>query len=218
MRITDCIVNDIKPVDESEKTGLLQAIFSRTTHTHIPISRDQIYVGCLSENDIYSYDPEEHIHSFMGVYEVFFVRYEDNWLEILEKFAQHDTNIMPVLNEDHTYLGYYELADIMNFFNHTPFLSEPGSIVIIEKGIKDFSFSEICQIIESNDGKILGLFISKIENDLAQISIKITSSYFNDVLAALRRYSYHIISSHQEDTFIKDLRERSAYLEKYLNI
>ena len=63
-----------------------------------------------------------------------------------------------------------------------------------------------------------GGFISKIENDVAQISIKIGRSNFNDILAAFRRYSYNVVSSHHEDTFIKNLRERSEYLEKYLNI
>ena len=148
----------------------------------------------------------------------FFVRYETDWLDILEMFAQHRTNIMPVLDEAGKYLGYYELEDVMNFFNNTPFIREPGSVVVIEKGILDYSFSEITQIVESNDGKIWGMFISKIENDLAQISIKLGRANFNDILSTFRRYSYNIISSHQEDTFLTDLRSRSQYLEKYLNI
>ncbi len=218
MIITDFIINDIKPISETEAIGEVQAIFSQTTYSHVPISRDGVYVGCLAENDTHCYDATCLISEYTHAYEHFFVRYETNWLDILETFAQNSTNIIPVLDENNTYIGYYELEDVMNFFNNTPFISEPGSIVIIEKGILDYSFSEISQIVESNDGKIWGMFISKIENDVAEISIKIGRANFNDILAAFRRYSYHIASSHQEDTFIKDLRERSKYLEKYLNI
>ncbi|WP_299682343.1 CBS domain-containing protein [uncultured Dokdonia sp.] len=218
MSITDFIINDIKPVSETASIGEVQTIFSQTTHSHVPIYRDNIYVGCLAENDTHCYDANCIISDYTHAYEHFFVRYETNWLDILETFAQNSANIMPVLDDDNHYIGYYELADVMNFFNNTPFISEPGSVVIIEKGIQDYSFSEISQIVESNDGKIWGGFISKIENDVAQISIKIGRANFNDILAAFRRYSYNVVSSHQEDTFIKDLRERSQYLEKYLNI
>jgi len=218
MMITDFIINDIKPISETEKIGEVQAIFSQTTYSHVPISDDKNYIGCLAENDAHCYEANCLISEYRHAYDHFFVRYETNWLDILEAFAQNSTNIMPVMNDKNTYLGYYELADVMNFFNNTPFIREPGNIVIIEKGLQDYSFSEISQIVESNDGKILGAFISQIENDVAQISIKIGNTNFNDILSAFRRYSYIVVSSHQEDTYIKDLRERSKYLQKYLNI
>ena len=40
------------------------------------------------------------------------------------------------------------------FFDETPFMDSPGAIVVVEKGLKDYSFSEISQIIESNEGKV----------------------------------------------------------------
>lgn len=218
MTLTNFIINDIRPIEESENVGQVQAIFSQTTYSHIPISRNGVYVGSLPENDSHCYDAEQKISECAHNYEQFFVRIETNWLDVLETFAQNGCNLMPVLDENNIYVGYYELEDVMNFFNKTPFISEPGSVVIIEKGILDYSFSEIAQIVESNDGKIWGLFISKIENDVVEISLKIGRSNFNDILAAFRRYSYNVVSSHQEDTFLKDMRERSQYLEKYLNI
>ena len=125
---------------------------------------------------------------------------------------------MPVLNDKNEYLGYYELNDIIGLFNDTPFFSEPGGILIVEKGLNDFSFSEVSQIVESNDGKLLGCFISKIEKDVAQITIKIGNTGLNDIIQSFRRYSYNIVSGHEEDTYIENLKERSEYLNKYLNI
>ena len=34
-------------------------------------------------------------------------------MDVLKAFATHTCNIIPVLNRGHQYLGYYELADIM---------------------------------------------------------------------------------------------------------
>ena len=125
---------------------------------------------------------------------------------------------MPVLTENYKYLGYYELSDIMNLFNDTPFLGESGGIIVVEKSTADYSFSEICQIVESNDAKILGVFVSKMENNITQITIKVGHTGINAIVQSFRRYSYNIVSNHQEDRFIEDLKERSKYLEKYLKM
>lgn len=37
-------------------------------------------------------------------------------------------------------------------------------------------------------------------------------------IQTFRRYNYEIISEHQEDTYITNLKERSDYLDKYLNM
>ena len=50
-------------------------------------------------------------------------------------------------------------------FNHTPFFSEPGGVILVEKNNIDFSFSELSQIVESNNAKMLGAFISKIDGE-----------------------------------------------------
>lgn len=218
MIITEFIINDITPVQMDQEMGEVQSIFTQTTYSHVPVAHKEGYAGCLDENDVHCYDATCKVADYTHTLQTFFVRYETNWLDILEMFAQHRTNIMPVLDNNGKYLGYYELEDVMNFFNNTPFIREPGSVVIIEKGVLDYSYSEISQIVESNDGKIWGMFISKMENDVAQISIKLGSANFNDILSTFRRYSYLVVSSHQEDTFLKDLRSRSKYLEKYLNI
>lgn len=218
MLITDFIINDIKPVSETKNIGEVQSIFSQTTYSHVPIAKDETYMGCLAEADAHCYDSDCVITDYIHACQNFFIRYEANWLQVLEAFTQHNTNIMPVLKEDNTYMGYYELGDVMNFFGNTPFMSLPGNTVIIEKRLLDYSLSEISQIVESNDGRVLGVFISLINNETAQISLKVGNSNFNDILAAFRRYSYTIVSSHQEDLFLKDLQDRSRYLEKYLNI
>ena len=220
MEITDYILKDIDPLEESRLVGDVQELFSQTTYSHVPVTREGVYIGCLNENDVHCLEAEAEIADQAHMLEVFFVTTETNWLNVVEVFAQNSTNLMPVLDaETATYLGYYELADVMTYFNNTPFLNETGNIIVIEHGIHDYSFSEISQIVESNDGKVLGAFISRITNDVAQISIKIgTNTSFNNILQAFRRYGYAIVSQHQEDAFIKDLRERSQYLEKYLNI
>lgn len=218
MPLSDYIINDIKPLNVNDNIKDAQLLFNQLIFSHVPVKKDDIYIGCISETDVHCFESNKPLSEFLYTIEGFYVRVNSPWLDVLEAFAQNGTNIMPVLDEKNNYLGYYELSDIISLFNETPFFAEPGGILIVEKGINDYSFSEICQIVESNNAKLLGTFISKMENDVIQITIKIGSSGLNDIIQTFRRYSYKIVSGHEEDLFIQNLKERSDYLKKYLNI
>lgn len=218
MQLQDFVINDIKPLHLTDKVSELQLLFNQLTYSHIPIQKEGVYLGCISETDAHCFDGSTLISDCNYAIEGFYVRPTTNWLDVLEAFAQNDTNIMPVLDENNRYKGYYELNDIIHLFNETPFFAEPGGILIVEKGIHDYSFSEISQIVESNDAKLLGAFISKMDSDLAQITLKIANSSLNDVIQTFRRYSYNIISGHEESSYIEGLKERSQYLNRYLDM
>ncbi len=218
MKTSLYIINEIDPLTIATKIADAQVLFNELTYTHFPVVNNNVYIGCISETDVRCFETSKKINAYQYALEGFFVRNDHNWLDILEAFAQNNSNIMPVLDDKNNYIGYFELGDIMNLFNDTPFLSEHGNILIVEKGILDYSFSEVAQIIESNNAKLLGLFISNMENDVAQITLKISDSDINNIVQTFRRYSYNIVSKHHEDSFLNNLKERSKYLEKYLNI
>ncbi|WP_274475038.1 CBS domain-containing protein [Mangrovimonas aestuarii] len=219
MNLQDYIVNDIEPVKMSSKISDLQLLFNQLTYSHFPIINEEgVYLGSISEADVYCFDSNKFISEYAYTLSGFYVRDTSNWLDVLEIFAQNHTNVMPVLDIKNNYLGYYELNDIIGLFNKTPFFSEPGGILVVEKGVNDYSFSEISQIIESNNGRLLGTFISSMNQDTVQVTIKIGQSGLNDIIQTFRRYSYNIISGHEEDTYLENLKKRSDYLNKYLDI
>ena len=218
MNTEQYIINDISPFEVTSNIKNVQILFNQLTFSHIPVKKHGVYIGCISENDAHSFDGDKTLNEYIFALDTFFVRKKTNWLDILEAFAVHECNIMPVLGKNNKYLGYNELLDIMNLFNNTPFLNETGGIIVVERGAKEHSFSEICQIIESNDAKILGLFISNIENDIIRTTIKIGHTGMNEIVQTFRRYNYHIVSNHDEDKFLDNLKDRSNYLDKYLNI
>lgn len=218
MALNQFIINDLNPASPETLVEELQTVFKQLTYSHVPVLMEQVYLGCLSETDVYCFEPQQAVSEVLYAIEGFFVRDSSMWLDVLEAFAQNNSNIMPVLDAENNYIGYYQLIDIISLFNRMPFLSEPGGIVVIEKGHNDFSFSQISQIVESNNAKLLGAFISKTENDLSQITLKIGNIGLSTILQEFRRFGYTIISGHEDDTFLRTLRERSAYLDTYLNL
>ena len=84
--------------------------------------------------------------------------------------------------------------------------------------MNEYSFSEISQIVESNNATLFGAFVSKIDNDMAQITLKLSLHDINNTLHSFRRYNYQILNEFEKDKYLEELNDRSNYLQKYLNI
>ncbi|AYN06349.1 MULTISPECIES: CBS domain-containing protein [unclassified Flavobacterium] len=216
--ITNYITNDYRAINSQETIASAQDFFTDLSYSHFPVLEDGVYIGCIASDDIETFDSDKKVIDYKYTLEHFFARSNMIWLDVLEVFAKNHTNLIPVLDENNIYLGFYEIGDIIKFFHETPFLKEPGGVIIVKKGLLDYSMSQITQIVESNNGKILGAFVSDANSDSIEITIKISLGAMNEIIQTFRRYNYEIISEHQEDTYINNLKERSDYLDKYLNI
>ena len=192
--------------------------FNESTYSHVAVVEGDVFIGVLDGNDLENYEKDKKIEDYRYTLESFFVRKETSWLDVLEIFSKNETNLLPVLDNDGLVLGYYDLIDIVNEFIDTPFFTEPGGILVLAKGLKDYSFSEIAQIVESNNVKLIGGFITDIRNDVIQITIKIGTTHLNEIIQSFRRYNYTILYGNNDDQFIEDLKQRSDYLDKYLNV
>jgi len=216
--ITDYITNDYKAIDSKQTIADVQDFFLDVPYSHFSVLNDGIYIGSIAADDVETFDTDKKVADYKYTLEGFFARKNMIWLDVLEVFAKNHTNIVPVLDEENSYLGYYELEDIVKFFHETPFLKEQGGIIVIKKSLIDYSMSQIAQIVESNNGKLLGLFVSEAGVESIQITIKIALGSMNEIIQTFRRYNYEIVSEHHEDNYVNSLRERSDYLDKYLNI
>ncbi len=216
--LSDYINNDFKPIDSTEAIEKIQDFFMEISFSHFPVVENGIYIGCIASEDVETFEAQKKLSDYRFTLEGFFVKTSMNWLDILEVFARNNATIVPILDENNKYIGYYEVTDIIKFLNGTPFLKEIGGIIIVEKNINEYSMSQITQIVESNNGKLLGLFISEANNEKIQITIKITLGSMNEIIQSFRRFNYEIVSEHNEDNYLTILKERSEYLDKYLNI
>lgn len=219
MKISEYISKDIKALTLNSSIGDAKKLFNDLTFSHIPIVEGKRLIGSILESDVRTIEDEtKKLNEFKHLFDDFHIGIKDNWIEILKKFSASETNILPVLSENNTYVGYYELTDVLHYFNDTPLLNSEGFFLVIEKGIHDYSFSEISQIVESNDAKLIGVFISGYKNDLVRITLKISSEEINEIIQTFRRYNYHLLTKHKEDVLLEELKNRSEYLQKYLNM
>lgn len=218
MQIQSHIINSVPYFEVKDSLEEVIAFFKDSTYSHVAIIEDGRFAGVLSENDLANFEKEKNIEDYRYNLESFFVNKGTSWLDVLEVFARNEANLVAVLDDDGYIKGYYDLNDIVGVFIDTPFFTEPGGILVVAKGIRDYSFSEIAQIVESNNTKLLGAFITDSRNEVIQITLKIGTTNLNDVIQSFRRYNYNILFGNNDDQFLEDLKQRSDYLDKYLNV
>jgi len=218
MNTAPYILSDLKALAPSDSAEKAVEIFRNQPISHLPIVENNRLLGLISESDIHAIDTNTLLKESSHLLDLFFADSTTDVLELLKRFTMNESNILPVLDEEQQYIGYFELNDILELCYNTPFLSEQGLTLIIEKASKDFSFSEISQIVESNKAKLLGIFITENMNDIIQIGVKFYSDEINEVIQSFRRYNYKVITEHKDDYFLETLKERSDYLRKYLSI
>jgi len=213
------ILNETKPLTLNTELEKAQEAFRKTSYSHLPVLDGKIYFGALDREEFELIkSPRSKLMEHRQLLEPFYATDNMNWFEVLQYFATYNTNIMPILNGDKEYIGYYELDDFLNLFKCTPFLHEEGVILVVAKNINDYSFSEISQIVESNNATLFGAFVSKIEDEMAQITLKLSLHDINNTLHSFRRYNYEIINEFEKDKYLEELNQRSEYLQRYLNI
>jgi predicted transcriptional regulator len=218
LEITDYINNDYKAINSSDSIESVLDFFEEARFSHFPVVEEGVYIGCISSDEIETFDSSKKVSDYRYALKGFFARTSMFWVDVLEVFSRNNTTVIPVLSDENTYVGYYEITEVIQNFYETPFVKEHGGVIIVEKSILDFTMSQVVQIVESNEGRILGLYVSNTTPDRVQVTIKIVLGGMNEILQTFRRYGYEIISEYKEDVFLNNLKDRSAYLDKYLSI
>lgn len=219
MNITNYILKEIEPLRLNNSVKSAQELFKNYPITHFPVIENDTLLGSIAEDDIQFIENKKaelvaHVHLLNS----FFADEKATVLELFKIFADNDTNIIPVLNDEKNYIGYYDLRDVLDVFSTSPFMIEESETLIVKKLENDYSMSEVSQIVESNKGKLLGAYISEKNDDFVQVTLKIVSNDINEIMHTFRRYNYEIISSHENDIYLEDLKNRSEYLQKYLEM
>ena len=184
----------------------------------LPVCEEGLLVGVLSKNTIAEEDEEALISEYRYAFDHYSVSVSTSWDAVMEAFAVHRTDMLPVVDEAQHLIGCYQLRDFVLQLAETPFIKETGRVLILEKDAHSYSFAEIAQIVESNHSQLLGLYISNYHEDTVLITVKLITDALSEVLQTFRRYGYGILSEKEDDLYREELKNIANYFDKYINL
>jgi acetoin utilization protein AcuB len=215
------LTDPVLPLKPSDTGATALGMMDEYRVAHLPIVDNLEFVGLISDADIYSMNSFEdtvgnHPVSTAGVY----VHEEDHIYEAIKEFHEHKLTLLPVLTEKNHYMGAITLQTLVGYLAKLTAVDNPGGIIVLEVNEKDYSLSEIARIVESNDAKVLSLYLNSFpDSTKLEITLKLNRIDIGPLLQTFHRYDYIIRASFSDqDAYNDDLQDRFDSLMNYLNI
>lgn len=216
----DLITEEIPPLKHTDTGETALRWMEEFKVSHLPVMKGQNFVGLISETDIldrqdltqtldvlFDHLPRPYVNANAHIYEVLF------------KVAEHKISVLPILEDDETYLGCTSLHQLVAVMANTGSIKEPGGIIVLEVNSVDYSLAQIAQIVEGNNAKILSSYImSSAESTKLEITLKINQPDLTRILRTFERYDYIVKASFQKSDYQDDLQVRYDALMNYLNM
>ena len=108
------------------------------------------------------------------------------------------------------------ISKIINQFANLSAMQHPGGILVLEMADNDYSLTEISNIVESNNARILSLYLSNPpESQKLSVTMKINLNDLTAIIETFIRYKYTISASYMNS---QDMDEFYQYrFDEFLN-
>lgn len=212
------VVPSLRTSDSGQKALYWMDIFRIS---HLPIVNNEDFLGLISDKDIYDSNmAEEPIGNHNLSLFSPFVTENQHVYEVIELASRLSLTIVPVLDHNNHYKGAITLNDLIHYFADFTALKEPGAIIVLDMNVHDYSLSQIAQIVESNDAKILSMYISSHSaSTRMELTLKINRNDLTSIIQTFTRYNYTIHSTFMDHDNMDSLYEnRYEMFMKYLSI
>ena len=210
----------ILPLKTSDTGALALTMMDEYKVSHLPIVNNIDYLGLITEEDIYT---NNHFDEPLGTHVLSlnrpFINENQHVFDVVKLFAELKLTLLPVVDAKENYLGVISMRKLIDEFSEITTVKNPGGILVLEVSANDYSLSEIAQIVESNDTKILSTYItSHPDSTKMDVTIKLNRMDIAPVLQTFNRYNYIVKAIYAEPEFNDDLQERFEGLMKFLSI
>lgn len=215
MFIKDYISKDYPAFNTSDSIEEANEFAKEFGYSHIFIKKKGVYQGAVSQSFLEE-SPEGSLSTLAIHYEKFAIIDDGNLLDSIKLFHTFNANVVPVLTKDEKYIGYLSCDDIFNEFSKYPLFSENGAVMVVQTSGRHYSMTEVCKIVEQNNGKIYGCFINLISEDYIQITLKFNAENTSSIDETFERYGYSVVHKYYDDEKEDLMKDRFGFFQKYL--
>jgi predicted transcriptional regulator len=189
--------------------------------SHLPIVNNQDFLGLISDADIYDMNQaEEPIGNHYLTLIKPYVQAEQHIFEVIGLASRLKLTVIPVLDDKNHYQGVITTNDLIRYIAGISSMDQHGGIIVLELVERDYSLTQIAQIVESNNVKILSMYItSPPDSTKLEVTLKVNTNDLSSVIRTFERYNYEVKTWASMDDSMENLySERFDLLMKYLNI
>jgi CBS domain-containing protein len=218
MLTRDLISNSIPYLHKEDKVHHALQLMNDYHVAHLPVVENDSYLGIISEEQLLQSDDDNTLDALSITDGSSSVQGSDHFLKAIQTAVVNKLSVVPVVEEKHL-LGIVTYNDLLRNASEFMSLNEPGGLIVVEMENKNYSFTEINRIVESNDAQITQLnTFTDPETGIMQVTIRISKLEVSDIISAFQRYEYNVKYYFGEELFENELRTNYDNLMSYLRV
>jgi acetoin utilization protein AcuB len=216
----DLITDEIPPLKITDTVELALDWMEQFKVSHLAVVNNRQLIGVVSETDLLDYEhPDEQINvSKLHLMRPAIHHYQHTY-DLLRIMSSLNLTLIPVIDEQELYKGCITLKGIIQNLSTMSSVQNPGGVIVLELNQNDYSVTQIGNIIESNDAKILSLHVSSsAESTKLEVTVKVNREDLSGILQTFARYNYSVKATFHNGDFDNGMNDRLDEFMHFLNI
>ena len=215
-RLISSTIQGIHPDEDGNRALELMDLYRVN---HLAVVKNNFYLGVISDKEIMNWSSkaeyiEEHLPNLVSPH----VLHSQHLFDIIEVLEKNNLSVVPVLDNEQQYQGVITNRKLLYTIANSAAIQSIGGVIVLQMNNNDYSMTEIANIIESNDTKILSSYvISKKDSTKMELTIKLNKTDITAIIKDLERYEYNVKASYKEEDPNTDFVERYEQLMRFLN-
>ena len=216
----ELILDIISPLNGEHTIQQALDLMDEHKVSHLPYADAKEFYGVISEESCLNIpDSEQKISNANIPVMAAFIKDDKHIFDAIKLISDFKLSLLPVLNAEDKYIGYLDPVEVIQNMGNMLSIATPGSVLVLQINDNDYHLSQVAQIVESGDAKILMSYLTSHPNSTQlEITLKINKSDLSSIIQTFERYDYHVVAKYHQSQGELDLKFRYDNLMKYLNI
>jgi acetoin utilization protein AcuB len=220
MLAADLVTEDIPPLKITDTVELALDWMEQFKVSHLPVVNEGKLVGLVTEADLLDYErPDEQINvSKLHLLKPSVHDYQHMY-DLVRIMSGLSLTLIPVTDEHENYKGSITLKTLVQNLSNMISVQNPGGVIVLEMHQADYSVTQIGNIVEGNEAKILSLHVSSHpDSTKIEVTIKVNRENLAPIIQTFNRYNYNVKASFTHEDYKDGLDDRLKEFLHFLNI
>lgn len=219
MRAGDLISDEIPTLEGSDSGLFAMQLLDEYKMKHLPVVEHNKLLGMISDTAVYEIDNHEApLREMQDHLQQVYVVQDQHVYDLVKAAADFQLSAVPIIDGTGNYVGVVSIYCLVRELAKISAINDPGAIIVLEVPQKDYSLSEISQIVESNDALIMSANVTSTpDSTKLDVTLKINRNNIEGIMQAFSRYEYVVSASYHQAGYGDMMRNRYDELMRYLN-
>ncbi len=210
--------NDLRIFTLQDSVGDVLEYLNQEELSNAIFVENGLFLGVMSTDLLMGLEPKKKLNSYAYLLKPDCILNDMHWFHAFELFSNLNTEVLAVVDQHQNYCGAYRYDDLSKGILSLSLINQAGSIIVLSLDQHDANFGPIVELIERNQGKLLGMLVTDQDENRIELTVKIAFQNRDMVIDALSRAAYQVLYSDVSDHLKETLKDHAAYFNAYLNL